>query len=46
MHFADLLEVGGRDLLVVLEGASPRPITVSAIMIQGLLWQKMPAFSL
>ena len=25
---------------------SPRPITVSAIITHGLLWQKMPAFSL
>ena len=35
------------DLLVVVEGARRRrPIIVSAIMIHGLLWQKMPAFSL
>ena len=41
MDVADLLAGRRGDLLVVVEGASPWPSIVSAIMTQGLLWQKM-----
>ena len=53
--FADMLRdcllytssmYAGQVLVYTCHALFPRPITVSAIEIQGLLWQKMPAFSL